>query len=73
MKARLVPLIFEEANERERREYAEQMARLQEFYGGVADFTETVTVGRPLPQADAIVFPQLLGSSVPAPERVVRL
>ncbi len=57
----------------ERREYAEQMARLQEFYGGVADFTETVTVGRPLPQADAIVFPQLLGAAFRHRERVVRL
>lgn len=63
MKARLVPLIFEEANERERREYTEQMVRLQEYYGDVADFTEVVTVGRPLPEADAIVFPQLLGAA----------
>lgn len=63
MKAKLVPLIFEEANERERREYAEQMERLREYYGDTADFTEPVTVGRPLPEADAIVFPQLLGAA----------
>lgn len=63
MKARLVPLQFEEANERERGEFAEQLQRLNEFYGDVAEFLEPVTVGGKLPEADAIVFPQLIGAA----------
>ena len=59
-KAKLLPLYFEEANERERNEYAEQMQRLQEFYGDVADFLEPVKVGSELPDSDAIVFPQMI-------------
>jgi hypothetical protein len=35
MKVRLVPLYFAEANERERQEFQEQMARLRDFYGDV--------------------------------------
>lgn len=61
--ARVAPLIFPEANERERKEFDEQMERLKEFYGGEADFLDTVTVGEKLPDADAVVFPQLLGAA----------
>lgn len=61
VKTRLVPLRFKEANEREQKEFAEQMERLQEFYGDVAEFLEPVMVGDPIPEADAIVFPQLIG------------
>jgi hypothetical protein len=60
MKVRLVPLFFEEANDRERGEFQEQMKRLQEFYGDVAEFLTPVQVGDPLPEADAILFPQLI-------------
>ena len=60
MKAKLVPLYFAEVNERERQEYSEQMARLQEFYGDVAEFLAPVQVGEPLPAADAVVFPQMI-------------
>lgn len=60
MKVRLVPLYFAEANERERQEFKDQMARLREYYGDVAEFLPEVCVGDPLPEADAIVFPQLI-------------
>lgn len=60
MKVRLVPLFFEEANDRERGEFQEQMKRLNEFYGDVAEFLPPVQVGDPLPEADAILFPQLI-------------
>lgn len=60
MKVRLVPLFFEEANDRERGEFQEQMKRLNEFYGDVAEFLPPVQVGDPLPEADAVLFPQLI-------------
>ncbi len=60
MKTRLVPLYFSEANDRERQEFAAQMTRLREFYGEVAEFLPEVCVGDPIPEADAILFPQLI-------------
>lgn len=63
MKARLVPLIFLEANEREKREFEEQMTRLHEVYGDEAEFLAPVLVGSDLPEADAILFPQLIGAA----------
>ena len=59
-KARLVPLYFEEVNEREVQETALQMEKLQELYGDVAEFLPAVKVGDPLPEADAIVFPKMI-------------
>lgn len=60
MKARLIPLYFAEANERERQEFQDQMARLRDCYGDVAEFLTEVRVGDPIPEADAILFPQLI-------------
>lgn len=60
MKTRLVPLYFAEANDRERQEFTAQMKRLREFYGDVAEFLPEVCVGDPIPEADAILFPQLI-------------
>lgn len=61
MKVKLAPVYFAERNEREQGEFQEQLERLQEFYGDVADFLAPVEVGQPLPQeADAILFAQLL-------------
>ena len=61
MRVRLAPLYFTEWNEREQREYEEQLARLRDFYGDVAEFLEPVAVGEPLPDgADAIAFPQMI-------------
>ncbi len=60
MKARLVPVYFSEANERERSEFQQQMERLREFYGDVAEFLPEVCLGETLPEADAVLFPQLI-------------
>ena len=61
MKVRLLPLYFTERNERESSEYLEQMSKLQEFYGDVAEFLPAQPVGSAVPaQADAIVFPQMI-------------
>lgn len=60
-KAKLVPMKFAEINEREEEEYRQQMARLKEIYGEMAEFSEPVTVGKKVPEeADAILFPQLI-------------
>lgn len=61
MKARLVPVKFPEANEREQSEYKVQMERLLEFYGEAAEFLPPITLGEPAPkEADAVLFPQLI-------------
>lgn len=61
MKAKLAPLFFAEWNEREQGEYREQLERLRDFYGDVAEFLPPVQVGQPLPEgADAVVFVQMI-------------
>jgi len=62
MKAKLVPMIFREANEREKGEYREQLERLKEIYGNEAEFLGTVKVGETVPPCDAILFPQMIGA-----------
>jgi len=63
MKARLAPVYFQDANERERAEFAGQMERLRALYGDVAEFAPAVCAGEPLPPADAVLFPQLIGAA----------
>ncbi len=61
MNIRLAPLYFTEANERERKEFREQLQRLRGFYGDIAEFLPETVLGDPLPpDADAVVFPQLI-------------
>ena len=62
-KARLIPLYFKAANERELGEMAEQVERLQVLYGDVAEILPPACVGDPIPETDAIVFPQLIGAA----------
>ncbi|MBP3370980.1 MAG: hypothetical protein J6L88_00465 [Clostridia bacterium] len=62
MKAKVVPLRFTEINERELGEYNVQLEKLNEIYGDVAEFLDTVIVGQDIPACDAIVFPQLIGA-----------
>lgn len=66
LKACVVPLWFKETNERERGEYKEQLAVLNELYGDTAEFLPPVCVGDPIPACDAIVFPQLIGAAYSA-------
>ena len=63
MKAKLLPLYFAAANERERGEFAAQLDNLKEMYGDVAEFLEPVCVGDEIPACDAVVFPQLIGAA----------
>ena len=57
LKASVVPLRFKEINERELGEYNEQLERLKELYGDVAEFLNTVIVGDSLPAADRSRLP----------------
>ncbi|MFA9379445.1 MAG: hypothetical protein ACERKO_00150 [Acetanaerobacterium sp.] len=63
MKARLLPLFFEEANERERAEYKAQLETIKTLYGDEAELLEPVLVGSvPPDSADAVLFPQMFGA-----------
>ena len=74
MKATLLPLYFDEANERERDERQAQMAVLQGMYGEEAEFLPPVSVtAASKPAADAVVFPQLLGAAFRHREELQRL
>lgn len=74
MKARLAPLYFSAANERERGEFKEQLQRLNDFYDDVAEFLDPVQVGEKLPDnADAVVFPQLIGAAFKEAEALKKI
>lgn len=63
VKAKLTPFYFNEANERERKEFTAQLAKLEAMYGDVAEFLEPQPVGGAIPgDADAVLFPQLFGA-----------
>lgn len=64
MIAKLVPLFFEAANERERGEFSKQIEILKEMYADVMQILEPVMVGEEIPaEADAVLFPQLIGAA----------
>lgn len=61
MKAKVVPVVFAEMNDREVQETAMQMEKLHGFYDEVAEFLPQITVGDPIPdEADAIIFPKMI-------------
>jgi hypothetical protein len=59
MKARLVPVCFKSKDE----EFDTQLNRLKKLLVEEVEFLEPVVLGEPLPEAEAIVFPQLLGDA----------
>lgn len=62
MKTKLLPLYFQEANERENAEREAQLHKLNELYGNEAEFLPEQVLGSELPvEADAVVFPQMIG------------
>lgn len=64
MVTNLVPVYFKDINDRERGEFAEQIERIKDMYSDVATLLDPVEVGSEIPkQADAIVFPQLVGAA----------
>ena len=63
IRAKVVPIRFKEINARELGEYKQQLEILNAIYGDVAEFMGTVVAGDPIPECDAIVFPQLIGAA----------
>ncbi len=60
MKARLLPVYFTSGMDGE---FAAQLRTISEQLANEADFLAPARLGRPLPEADAIVFPQLIGDA----------
>ena len=60
MKATLVPVYFKSAD---RSEFDEQLKILKEQLAEVAEFSEPVPIGSKLPEAEAVIFPQLVGEA----------
>jgi len=60
MKARLVPLYFMSGRNNE---FDQQLETLKPMLAEVAEFSDPVPLGSQLPEADAVVFPQLLGDA----------
>lgn len=59
-KARLVPVYFGEATDTD---FQQQITHLHNLLRDEAEILEPQPLGWPLPQADAVVFPQLLGAA----------
>ena len=60
MKARLVPVYFKSEKDEE---FSDQLTRLKELLAEEADILKPSALGPPLPEADAVIFPQLLGDA----------
>jgi len=60
MKARLVPLYFDPGRDAD---FDIQLANMQSLLADQAEFLTPMALGEPLPEADAVVFPQLLGEA----------
>ncbi len=60
MKARLVPLYFPQGRDED---FDIQLDRLQALLAGHAQFLDEVPLGDPLPEAEAVIFPQFLSDA----------
>jgi hypothetical protein len=60
MKARLVPIFFVEGRDAD---FDLQLGRLKDLLADQAEFLEPVPLGNPLPEAEAVIFPQFLGEA----------
>jgi hypothetical protein len=60
VKARLVPVYFDGKRDEE---FDEQVQRLEALLAEQAELLAPVGLGEPLPEAEAVVFPQLLGEA----------
>lgn len=60
MKARLVPLYFSSGKDSE---FDKQLQALRKLLSSQTDILEPVRLGDPLPPADAVLFPQILGEA----------
>ena len=60
MKARLVPVYFVKGRDKD---FDLQLDRLKALFADQADFLPPVGLGEPLPEAEAVIFPQFLGEA----------
>ena len=60
MKAKLVPVYFKSAEDPD---FASQLGRLKTLLAEEADFLAPVALGKKLPDADGVIFPQMLGDA----------
>ena len=60
MKAKLVPLYFDPGRDEG---FDKQLAMLGGLLDDVAEMLPAVALGKPIPAADAVIFPQLLGEA----------
>lgn len=70
MKARLVPLYFESARNEE---FDDQVRRLKELLMEEVEILDPVPLGSPIPEADAVVFPQLVGEAFKQIEKIINI
>lgn len=60
MKVRILPLYFDPGRDAG---FDRQLEALRRLFGAEADFLPPVALGAALPEADAVIFPQLLGEA----------
>jgi hypothetical protein len=60
MKARLVPIYFVKGRDED---FDLQLGRLEDLLSDQAEFLPPVGLGEPLPEAEAVIFPQFLGEA----------
>ena len=60
MKARLVPVYFVQSRDED---FDLQLNRLKDLLADQAVFLDPVPLGDPLPEAEAVIFPQFLGEA----------
>lgn len=60
MKPRLLPLYFEPGRDEA---FDAQLATLERLMGDVAEFLSPMPLGQPLSEAEAVIFPQILGQA----------
>ena len=70
MKAKLVPIYFKSADVPD---FANQLRKLHELLADEADLLEPVLLGAGLPEADAVIFPEMLGQAFREVEKIKKL
>ena len=70
MKATLVPIYFKSPDVPD---FANQLRKLHELLADEADILEPALLGASLPEADAVIFPEMLGQAFREVEKIKQL
>jgi hypothetical protein len=70
MKAKLAPIYFKSA---EAADFAAQLRQLRDLLADEAEFVDPVRLGGELPDADAVVFPEMLGQAYREADKIQEL